>query len=425
MSIDLTLLRILKHRDRYELYHRSVPKELLEGHTRILLDDYGKFFAESEASTADLEGFLPWFLLAHPKLKDEAKSVLTAIIKQAQAPVPEGVEAGILTRLEAHRQVAGMTNLIERYNAGDEVDVIQALRQMADSIPVSASDMPYVIPDIDALLDEEANDWGFHWRLSCLNQSMRPLRPGDFGILAMRVDTGKTTLIASETSFMAPQVDQLFPGEDRCILILNNEGPGRRINGRLVQATLNATVPDMVQMRQQGKHPWDETIKAWGGRPVIKVMDVHDKPLSRLEDIIRRNRPAIVVTDMLDVVPFDGGVNNGGTRTDQILEAAYQRARLWAVKYDCVSLAASQLSADAAGNLYPGLHTLANSRTGKAGAADFVLIAGASDDPVMKNSRFIGLPKNKLARAGYPKDPRVEVRFDGDRARFVDPETMP
>jgi replicative DNA helicase len=67
---------------------------------------------------------------------------------------------------------------------------------------------------------------------------------------------------------------------------------------------------------------------------------------------------------------------------------------------------------------------LSNSKTGKAGAADFILMVGASDDPLLRNSRWLSLPKNKLARSGGPKDPRVEVTFDGARSRFNNPERL-
>ena len=162
-------------------------------------------------------------------------------------------------------------------------------------------------------------------------------------------------------------------------------------------------------------------MKQWGGRNLLEVYDVHDRPLSFLENVIRRRNPALVVVDMLDNVQFDGVVGNGGQRTDQILEAAYQRARIWAVKYNCAVIAMSQLSATAAGVLYPGLHELANSRTGKAGAADAVLMIGHSADPLLRNSRWISLPKNKLTRQHGVKDPRTEVIFDGSRARFASP----
>ena len=133
-SLDLTLLRLLRTRDRYDLYHRSIPKEILEPHTRILLDDYGKWYAESDGAPITAEGFLPWFLLAHPKLKDEPKSMLTSIIKNAQASVPEDVERGILVRLEDARQAQALTSMLERYNAGEEVSIMRTVQQLAESV---------------------------------------------------------------------------------------------------------------------------------------------------------------------------------------------------------------------------------------------------------------------------------------------------
>ena len=214
MSLDLTILRLLKHRDRYELYHRAVPKDVLEPHTRIILEDYGKFFVESEAKVADGDGFLPWFLLAHPKLKPEPKALLTGIIKNAQPDVPEGVEQGILARLEDARQAAALTSLLEKYNAGEEVSVMRTVTALAESVPVDRADLPEADFNIDRMLDDEQNDWGFHWPQDAVNASMRSLRPGDFGIIGARVDIGKSSKIAHAVAHWAPQVDQLFPGDE-------------------------------------------------------------------------------------------------------------------------------------------------------------------------------------------------------------------
>jgi len=426
MSLDLTILRLLKHRDRYELYHRAVPQDVLAPHTRIILEDFGKFFSETEAKVADEAGFGAWFLLAHPKLKPEPKAMLTGIIKNAQDNVPDGVEQGILARLEDARQAAALTSLLEKYNAGEEVSVMRTVTALAESVPMDRADLPEADFNIDRMLDDEQNDWGFHWPQDAINASMRSLRPGDFGIIGARVDVGKSSKIAHAVAHWAPQVDQLFPGQERTIIWLNNEGPGNRLNQRLVNATLNMNMEEMVNARSSGRNLWDEVLQAWGGRRVVTVYDVHDRPMSFLENIVRRAKPVIVVVDMLDNVPFDGDVGNGGQRTDQILEAAYQRARIWAVKYDCAVLATSQLSADATGekSVFPGMHTLSNSRTGKAGAADFIMMVGHSEDPLLRNSRWLSLPKNKLHRSGGPKDPRVEVPFDGPRSRFNNPEKV-
>ena len=421
MSLDSTILKLFRKREKYDLYRHSVPQHLLVAQTQIIVKDLGEYFEESGAQEVDPDIFLDWFLLKHPRLKDEPRALLTGIIKNMGGEVPEAVERGLLARLEDAKNAMALTSLLERYNAGDEVSVTRSLIALAEKVPVSSSELPEAEFSIDKMLDDEENDWGFHWPLDALNQSMRPARPGDFGILAARVDQGKTSFIAHALSHFAPQVDKLFPGEDRNIIVLNNEGLGSRLNQRLVQATLNMSIDEMVEARRGGRNLWDDMIEKWGGRRVVTVYDVHDRPMSYLENIIRRTNPAIVVVDMLDNVPFDGEVGNGGQRTDQILEAAYQRARIWGVKYRTVVLAASQLSAEAAGCLYPGLHQLSNSRTGKAGAAEFVLMLGHSSEEALKHSRWISLPKNKMARAKAPKDPRIEVTFDGARSRFLNP----
>jgi replicative DNA helicase len=423
-SLDLTLLRVLKHREKFDRYARVIPADAVQPHTKLIIADYGKFYTENpEAQKASEDAFIPWFLLAHPKLKDEPKSLLLATLKAAQQDVSPELEGGILQRLTALRLSAELTSMLEQWNNGEDINITARIREMSDRQPIGGPVIPYARPDMAAMLTASENDWGFKWRLSCLNNSMRAMGPGDFGILAARVDQGKTTMLASELTFMAPQVDELFPGQERTIIILNNEGPGDRIVQRLYQAALGMTIPQMIELSHRGELE-AAYLKACGGRRIIEVLNVHDRPLSYLEDLVAKLNPAIVVTDMLDVCPFDGTAINGGQRTDQILEAAYQRGRLWAVKYDTVHIATSQLSAGAAGELYPGLDALANSKTGKAGAADFIVMMGSSNDPLMTKSRWISLPKNKLARPGSSKDPRCEVTFWGDRARLEDQAIM-
>ena len=159
------------------------------------------------------------------------------------------------------------------------------------------------------------------------------------------------------------------------------------------------------------------------GRPdALKILDVHDWWSYEVEDAIKQLNPAIVLFDMVDNIKFGGEVGNNGQRTDQLLEAMYQWARVLGVKYGCAVLATSQISADGDGVPYPTLSMLKDSKTGKQGAADFIITLGASNDPILASSRFIGCTKNKLAREGGPRDPRCEVVFDGIRGRYRMPE---
>lgn len=424
-GLELTLLKLLKYRDKFTRFYRHIPMKVLDAKTAIVLADFKVYFEQHPtAERIDAESFFTWFRLAHPTLKEEAASVYAVQFKAMMTDVMPEIERGIMERLVAAETAYNLTDILTRWNAGDEIDLYAAMRDHVAVYEQALNrtvKLPWVKDSIHDLLLADQNDVGLHWRLDCLNRSMRPLRGGDFGIIAGRPDKGKTTFFASELTFMSKQVDALYPGENRSIIILNNEGPGKRVITRLHQAALNATISELIAKAQAGTIE-AEYAEAVGRTDIIKVLDIHDFWSHEVEDVLREMPPAVVLFDMIDNVKFGGGAANNGQRTDQLLEAMYSWARVLAVKHDCVMLATSQISADGDGVPYPTLPMLKDSKTGKQGAADFIITIGASNDPSLSNSRFIGATKNKLAREGGPRDPRAEVIFNGLRARYNMPE---
>lgn len=401
-----------------------MPLESLDAGTRVLLKDYRKFFEKNpEAVAIDPASFRSYFFSLHPKLEDAAKAVFAATIDGITKPPPPGTEDGIRERLTELATATKLKDLLDKFESG-EADLSMMLRHISETHEnwtVKTRKHPKVKDRIEDMLDAEENDTGFHWRLNVLNESLKPLWEGDFIIVAARVDSGKSTFFASELTHMASQVDTLYPGEDRPIIVFNNEGPGRKLRHRCFNAGIGYTNAELVEARQKGENIYQMYVDSQGGRDKIEIFDVHDYTMGQLEDIVKELNPCIVVIDMLDNVQADVGVaTNGGTRTDQLLEWLYQRARVWAVKYHCAVIATSQLNGDADGEIFPKLSMLANSKTGKAGAADAVIMLGRSGNVDLQNTRFISTPKNKKRRDGAAQDPRREVTFDGPRARFRD-----
>lgn len=427
MSIEVTLLQLLKYRERYERLAKAVPTAALEAKSVVILGDYGKFFTEfPEQQRIELEPFMLWFgTFAHPTLTPEQLGLYRALLGRVlNEDCDPSLEAGIMERLVAAETANRVTSLIEKYNNGDELDLYVSLRDEIERFEQNTNRkvrVPWISEDIDSILLDDKDDRGLHWRLDCLNTVMRPLRGGDFIVLAGRPDKGKTTEISSEITCMAQQFDAYYgPDSGRYVLWMNNEGPGRRIVQRTYQSALNATMAELIRMSNNGTLK-DRYAEAVGGVDRIRIMDIHDFWNYEVEDIMRRCPPGLVVMDMVDNIKFGGQALNGGQRTDQLLEAQYQWARLMAVKYDTPIIATSQISADGDGLQFPTLPMLKDSKTGKQGAADAIITLGAVNDPFYASSRWIGMTKNKLRRQGAPQSPQAEVMFDGERGRLLMP----
>lgn len=401
-----------------------MPKHTLDIKTQTILDDYGKFFREfPDVAAIDEEPFYLWFKsFGHPSLKPDQLDYYREIIRQIQKPVPPELESGLMARLVAADTAHKLAQLLERWNGGEEMDMGSALRATVEQFELDTDRKvrtPWVQDDINDLLLEDKHDTGFHWRNPDLNLSMRPLRSGDFGIIAARPDVGKTTFCTDQLTHFASQLSDLYPDDDRTILWFNNEGPGRRIISRLYQSALDASTSELVARSNKGTINKDYEAAIKGSKSSIRVFDIHDFWNHEVEDIIRTMNPAIVMFDMVDNIKFGGAANNNGQRTDQLLEAMYQWARVIGVKHDCVVLANSQISADGENLCYPLLSMLKDSKTGKQGSADFILTIGYQSD--FPTSRYLGLTKNKLAREGGAKAPKIETVFDGLRGRYRTP----
>jgi replicative DNA helicase len=162
----------------------------------------------------------------------------------------------------------------------------------------------------------------------------------------------------------------------------------------------------------------DEYLQIVGGPGKIRVYDVHGWDTNKVEDLLAAiGGVGLVVFDMLDNVKWKDG--RADARTDQLLEAQYQWARELSVAVDAPVIVTSQVSQDGAGLQFPALHMLKDSKTGKQGACDVVLMIGKSDDPLLNHNRFLSVPKNKLEREGQP--PLMEsVIFDRARGIYIE-----
>lgn len=412
--IDIVLLRLIKHRKEWSMLKDVIPKSNLSDETLALVADFGKYFeAYPSHEQLDLLTFMPKFRTWHAGISDEQFSSYTAILRNISPEPDEDQRRNILQDLADIELMTKVANTIEAFKDGEVADPYSSITEQLDNYRKrrGLKVMSYIDTPIGDLLQQEFDDAGVKWRMNALNNSMRPLRPGDFGLVAGRPDQGKTTFVTSECTFWAPQLP-----EDLNVIWLNNEGPGDRIIPRLYQSALGISMSDMKLMHSEGKLVDAYRAKIGGRLDKIRVFDIHGKTTGMVANILEENKAGIAIFDMIDNIHGFGDA----ARTDLMLEKMYQWARELMVRLNCIGIATSQISQDGDDMRFPALPMLKDSKTGKQGACDFQLMIGSISDPAFQYSRFLGLPKNKLMRPDGKKDPKVEVHFDPVRARYED-----
>lgn len=227
---------------------------------------------------------------------------------------------------------------------------------------------------------------GFAWRLNELNISLGPLRQGDFVLVAAYVETGKTTFAASEVSHMATQIK-----DDRPVVWINNEERSAKVQLRIMQAALGVSRADIDKDEAAATEAYDK-LMGKKGRILVLNNDSDMNNASRLTSLFRDLNPALIVFDQLDKV---SGFFRSEQREDQRLGSLYKWARELSHEYGPV-IALSQTDASGEGDQYIRMNQLRGSKVDKPGEADAIITIGKSNDPALRNKRYVHICKNKL-----------------------------
>lgn len=260
-------------------------------------------------------------------------------------------------------------------------DVLQLVDQLAQTKD-ETQDSPFISTSLTELYDDTYKHPGLRWRLNSINKSLGSLRPGDFGFIFARPETGKTTFLASEASHFATQLhEDQGPG-----IWFNNEEQHKKVMIRLIQAALGISMQDLskdiARYEEQYKHITKDKLK------VPNLTSIHRRDV---EAILKEYQPSFVIVDQLSKIK---GFDND--REDLRLGSIFNWARDLAKEFNTVVIGVNQADGSAEGKKYLTMENVANSKTAVQAEADFICGIGKSHDPGFELIRHINISKNKL-----------------------------
>ena len=265
----------------------------------------------------------------------------------------------------------------------------------------------FVTDDLETLYNETVHKAGLRWRLPTLNKMLGSLRLGDFGFLFARPETGKTTFLSSETTFMAEQLTE----EDGPILWCNNEEQGNKVRIRTYQSSLGCTLSQLYSNREKANRVYMDRTKG-----KIKIYDNAAIHKRQIEVMCKQLKPSLIIFDQIDKIRgFDSD------REDLRLGAIYIWARELAKTY-CPVIGVCQADVSGEGKKWLDMSNVANAKTSKQAEADWILGIGAVHDVGLEDIRYLHLSKNKLSGDTDSdqklRHGRCEVRIQPEIARY-------
>lgn len=417
--MDFQILKALSNRQRYTGLVNFVPQGMVTPETRAMLQWFQVYYSSyPEHQDVQVEALKSLIQLRSQGANPDSIKVTLHYCDLLARPINDADLRGVLGTLYELDFAGKAGAVLASYERGEDVDVVhelESLARQAKRARANGKSSDYIDTSITDILDAVANDVGIKFRNDpLLFEHISAIQGGVSVALGARPDKGKTSKIASFTTDFAPQCVDFFGG-DRPILWLNNEGSGKRIIPRIYQAALGMTLPEIIELSNQGKliAAYQDAI----GAPAdfIRVKDIHGSNLAQIEQVIEDMRPSVVVLDMIANVRHHTAA--GANKADAV-EGVWQEWRELTVRHDFIGLATVQISQEGGNMLFPPYSALKDSKTGIQGATDIIIMLGSLDKPELAHIRGVSTPKNKFAVPGKQSYATGEQHFDGSRCVF-------
>lgn len=402
---NLLLLKLLLTSSMFQTYYSFLNMEYFKANYNVLYRIF-LVIAQMHEETKDysIDELEVYFFNSYPALKDNERKEYEDIFEKMRHIEVSNEMAHTL--LETHRQqsIATSIGFVALDVAEGKKDFASLLTEIDKAQQCNTNvteEISYVSDDLEELLNLTVKGKGLQFRLKTLGKMLGSLRKGDFGFLFARPEVGKTTLLASEVTYMLAQTQEN-------IIWFSNEESGAKIKLRCFMAWFNKTMTEILSNTIYYSKLWkDET----QGR--LHIYDNASIHKNMVEKVCKVLEPSLIIFDSID--KLKGWKED---RDDLVYKEIYQWSREISKRYAPV-IGVCHASAGAEGKKYLEMDDVAYAKTAKQGEADWILGIGATHNPGEEYVRFLHTPKNKL----IGDDNMMEELRHGKQSVIIHPTT--
>jgi len=384
---QLHLLKLFSYQSNQLLYKKYINRHILSKDTLVILDAFSSYFkAFPSKDEIDYENFVSWFQLTYSQFSNEEHVTFTHCFSRlAELPIQD-TEQVLLVFLGLDAKEKIEQSWTDSFDAGKITTILEKYNQLLSNISLAKDDDAYTISKIDLKVIDKNN--GISWCINELHQALGGLTLGNFILIAAYAGVGKSAFCISQA------IHTLRQNLGKPVLYFYSEGSHNELWARFLcnllrkEESFVIANQDKIMMKYLDKY----------GDNSLMVYYLKGRSTGYIRTKIEKYKPSLTIIDLLDAIKYNREISV------QAQEDLYQEIRDMASKY-CPIIATSQTDknavwtdSDSGKEMYRkdlGLSQLHNSKVGKQGAAESVLMIGM--DKNYPNERYINVAKEKRA----------------------------
>lgn len=208
MNTELLLLKLLLYNNNYSKYNYLIDYNYIKEYNIELYYIYNTLKELYELTNNPTLNDLEVYFFSKYTTNKDRYSLLFDSLKEIE--VSEEVIETVLQDLVKKKYALTLSEKALAYTQGRASleDITANYDALYKDVKPLVEEDEFISTDIEELANSVVLTNGLRWRLQCLNKSLGSLRKGDFGAIFARPETGKTTFLADQISYMLDQTEQ-------------------------------------------------------------------------------------------------------------------------------------------------------------------------------------------------------------------------
>ncbi len=393
ITLEASLLKALATKDSYNSFIKCLDTKRLIPITVNILKDYKKYY---ELYNEDINWTTFYTEFAHNWHKMDMDAHDLSYYRETVFPLVQNATAdsNIFIALLEREATKKIEDAISK--GVDSINIINILKDLEESKALYCKDKKdedvFNLSSIDCSLLDASN--GLTWFLPSLQAGLNSHMPGQFVVVAADSDTGKSAFCISQATHVFRYLNKIK--SDRPILYCTSEDTKEDLACRFLSCLYREGVSGFEEVISNFDKIKTNYNKNFLDTLFIGISIRGSKDLLKIKQKIDKYNPSLIIIDMLDKLSNSDNI--------QDLTRLYQEIRGIANDGYCI------IGTSQTGNTsYQDNETkqfkhrkwlsdkdLANSKSGKQGAAYCMIMIGKDDD--MKNIRYISTTKKKRGK---------------------------